>query len=121
MIRPYVCDTSVIVQDCVKTNKKVLFEGAQGTLLDVNYGTYPYVTSSHPKTAGVCVGAGVPPTAIHEVVGIAKAYTTRGQRPFPTSCSTHPAINSGKSFSTDHHSARRCGWYDTVVVGMRRD
>ena len=85
IIRPYVADTSIIVQDYIKSGKKVLFEGAQGTMLDVNYGTYHYVTSSHPTTAGVCVGAGIPPTAINEAIGIAKAYTTRvGKGPFPT-------------------------------------
>lgn len=119
-IRPYVQDTSIIVQTYVKENKKVLFEGAQGTLLDVNYGTYPYVTSSHPTTAGVCVGAGVPPTAINEVIGIAKAYTTRvGKGPFPTELldeNGNYLREKGFEYGTTTGRPRRCGWFDTVIV-----
>ncbi len=103
-----------------QNEKKVLFEGAQGTLLDVNYGTYPFVTSSHPTTAGVCVGAGVPPTAIHEVIGIAKAYTTRvGKGPFPTELSDESGNylrEKGFEYGTTTGRPRRCGWFDTVIV-----
>ena len=76
-MRPYVEDTTVIVYDAIKANKKVLFEGAQGTLLDLDLGTYPFVTSSHPTSGGFAVGAGVGPNMIKDVVGIVKAYTTR--------------------------------------------
>ncbi len=120
IIRPYVEDTSVIVQDYIRNKKKVLFEGAQGTLLDLNYGTYPFVTSSHPTTAGVCVGAGVPPTAINEIIGIAKAYTTRvGKGPFPTElCDDNGDYlrEKGYEYGTTTGRPRRCGWFDAVVV-----
>ena len=84
-IRSYVSDTSVIVYDAIKAGKKVLFEGAQGTLLDLDLGTYPFVTSSHPISGGFAIGAGVGPNMIKDVVGIVKAYTTRvGEGPFVT-------------------------------------
>lgn len=80
-----VCDTSVLINDAIKAGKNVMFEGAQGTMLDIDYGTYPYVTSSNCTSAGICTGAGVPPSAVQEVVGIVKAYTTRvGAGPFVT-------------------------------------
>ncbi len=120
IIRPYVADTSIIVQDYIKSGKKVLFEGAQGTMLDVNYGTYPYVTSSHPTTAGVCVGAGIPPTAINEAIGIAKAYTTRvGKGPFPTELLDKTGDylrEKGHEYGVTTGRPRRCGWFDTVGV-----
>ena len=85
MIRPFVRDTSVEVYNRIKQGKNVLFEGAQGALLDIDYGTYPYVTSSSTIAGGVCTGAGIGPTMIDSAVGIAKAYTTRvGKGPFPT-------------------------------------
>ena len=84
-LRPMVRDTTVMTYDAIKSGKEVLFEGAQGTLLDLDMGTYPYVTSSHPVAGGCCIGSGVGPTAINEIMGIFKSYTTRvGEGPFPT-------------------------------------
>jgi adenylosuccinate synthase len=84
-LKPYLADTSFLIYEAIKQGKKVLFEGAQGTLLDIDHGTYPYVTSSHPISGGACVGAGIGPTQISRVLGVAKAYTTRvGEGPFPT-------------------------------------
>lgn len=119
-MRPYVADTSVIVYDAIKANKKVLFEGAQGTLLDLDLGTYPYVTSSHPVSGGFAVGAGVGPNMIKDVVGIVKAYTTRvGEGPFVTELfdETGERIRvQGHEFGTVTGRARRCGWFDSVIV-----
>ncbi|HBM81591.1 MAG TPA: adenylosuccinate synthase, partial [Clostridiaceae bacterium] len=84
-MRPFVKDTTYVLYNEEKKGKDILFEGAQGTLLDIDYGTYPYVTSSHPISGGVCVGAGVGPKSLDKVVGVCKAYTTRvGKGPFPT-------------------------------------
>lgn len=119
-MRPFVKDTSVIVYDKIKEGKEVLFEGAQGTLLDIDYGTYPYVTSSNTIAGGVCTGAGVGPTMINSVVGIAKAYTTRvGKGPFPTELldSTGDWIREkGFEFGVTTGRARRCGWLDLVIL-----
>ncbi|CEO36980.1 adenylosuccinate synthetase [[Clostridium] sordellii] len=119
-IRPYVDDTSVIVYDAIKEGKKVLFEGAQGTLLDLDLGTYPYVTSSHPTSGGFSIGAGVGPNMIKDVVGIVKAYTTRvGEGPFVTELNdeTGDKIRTqGREFGTTTGRARRCGWFDAVIV-----
>ena len=119
-MRPYVDDTSVIVYDAIKANKKVLFEGAQGTLLDLDLGTYPFVTSSHPISGGFAVGAGVGPNMIKDVVGIVKAYTTRvGEGPFVTELfdETGDRIRTqGHEFGTVTGRARRCGWFDAVIV-----
>ncbi|MFQ9310720.1 MAG: adenylosuccinate synthase [Paraclostridium sordellii] len=119
-IRPYVDDTSVIVYDAIKAGKKVLFEGAQGTLLDLDLGTYPYVTSSHPTSGGFSIGAGVGPNMIKDVVGIVKAYTTRvGEGPFVTELNdeTGDKIRTqGREFGTTTGRARRCGWFDAVIV-----
>ena len=85
VLRKYVTDTSVVLNDMIDEGKRVLFEGAQGVMLDIDHGTYPYVTSSNPSAGGVCIGSGVGPTKIHQVIGVAKAYTTRvGDGPFPT-------------------------------------
>lgn len=119
-IREYVTDTSVTLYDAMKEGKRVLFEGAQGTLLDIDYGTYPYVTSSHPVSGGVCVGAGVGPTAITSAVGVCKAYTTRvGKGPFPTEL--HDEMGDfirekGFEYGTTTGRARRCGWLDLVIL-----
>ena len=117
---PYVEDTTVIVYDAIKANKKVLFEGAQGTLLDLDLGTYPFVTSSHPTSGGFAVGAGVGPNMIKDVVGIVKAYTTRvGEGPFVTELfdETGERIRTqGREFGTVTGRARRCGWFDAVIV-----
>ena len=119
-MRPYVDDTTVIVYDAIKANKKVLFEGAQGTLLDLDLGTYPFVTSSHPTSGGFAVGAGVGPNMIKDVVGIVKAYTTRvGEGPFVTELfdETGDRIRTqGHEFGTVTGRARRCGWFDAVIV-----
>ena len=119
-IRPYVDDTSVIVYDAIKAGKKVLFEGAQGTLLDLDLGTYPFVTSSHPTSGGFSIGAGVGPNMIKDVVGIVKAYTTRvGEGPFVTELNdeTGDKIRTqGREFGTTTGRARRCGWFDAVIV-----
>lgn len=119
-IEPYVCDTSVILNDALDAGKRVLFEGAQGVMLDIDQGTYPFVTSSNPVAGGVTIGAGVGPTKIHHVVGVTKAYTTRvGDGPFPTEL--HDAIGDqirevGREYGTTTGRPRRVGWFDSVVV-----
>lgn len=119
-MRPYVADTTVMVYDTIKSGKKVLFEGAQGTLLDLDFGTYPFVTSSHPISGGVTVGAGVGPTMVNKALGVVKAYTTRvGKGPFPTELedATGDWIREkGFEFGTVTGRARRCGWFDAVIV-----
>lgn len=119
-MKPYVTDTTVVVYEAIKSNKKVLFEGAQGTLLDLDLGTYPYVTSSHPISGGFSVGSGVGPNMIKDVVGIVKSYTTRvGEGPFVTELfdETGDRIrNQGHEFGTVTGRARRCGWFDAVIV-----
>jgi len=119
-IRPYVDDTSVLVYNAIKENKKVLFEGAQGTLLDIDLGTYPYVTSSHPIAGGVCIGAGIGPSMIQKAVGVVKAYTTRvGKGPFPTELIDELGESlreKGNEYGTTTGRPRRCGWFDAVIV-----
>ncbi|RKD22211.1 Adenylosuccinate synthetase [Caminicella sporogenes DSM 14501] len=119
-IRPYVADTSVIVYESIKQNKKVLFEGAQGTFLDIDLGTYPYVTSSHPTSGGFAVGSGIGPNMIEEVLGIAKAYTTRvGKGPFVTEQDNEIGDRiriQGNEFGTTTGRPRRCGWLDAVML-----
>ena len=116
----FVTDTSVLVYDAIKAGKNVLFEGAQGALLDLDVGTYPYVTSSHPISGGFCVGAGVGPTLIKDCLGIAKAYTTRvGKGPFPTELNDEIGErirNVGQEFGTTTGRPRRCGWLDAVIL-----
>ena len=119
-LRSHVKDTSVITYQAIKDGKEVLFEGAQGTLLDLDMGTYPYVTSSHPVSGGCCIGSGVGPTAIDEIVGICKSYTTRvGKGPFPTELfdETGDYIrNAGHEFGTVTGRPRRTGWFDAVIA-----
>ncbi|MCX7904339.1 MAG: adenylosuccinate synthase [Caloramator sp.] len=119
-LKDFITDTSVVLYDSIKEGKKVLFEGAQGTLLDIDYGTYPYVTSSHPIAGGVCIGSGVGPTMIDRVVGVCKAYTTRvGKGPFPTELfdETGEYIREkGFEYGTTTGRARRCGWLDLVIL-----
>lgn len=119
-MREYVTETSVVVHDNIKAKKEVLFEGAQGTLLDIDYGTYPYVTSSNTIAGGVCTGAGVGPTMITNAVGIAKAYTTRvGKGPFPTELSDQTGEwirEKGHEYGVTTGRARRCGWLDLVIL-----
>lgn len=119
-IRSLVTDTSLEINNFLNQDKKVLFEGAQGTLLDLDHGTYPYVTSSNPIAGGACVGAGVGPTKIDKVVGVIKAYTTRvGEGPFPTELSGDLGElirNKGGEYGTTTGRARRCGWFDAVIA-----
>ena len=119
-LRPYVVDSSLVIDESLKAGEKVLFEGAQGTLLDLDHGTYPYVTSSHPIAGGACIGAGVGPTRIDRVVGVIKAYTTRvGEGPFPTELldETGEVMRQrGHEFGTTTGRARRCGWFDAVIA-----
>lgn len=119
-LRPYVTDTVTVLSDTVKANKKVLFEGAQATLLDLDHGTYPYVTSSHPIAGGVCVGAGIGPTKINKVIGVVKAYTTRvGEGPFPTELTDEIGNcirELGREYGTTTGRPRRCGWLDACIV-----
>ena len=119
-LKKYVTDTTPILFNKIKEGADVLFEGAQGTLLDIDLGTYPYVTSSHPISGGVCTGSGIGPRMIDECIGIAKGYTTRvGNGPFPTELfdETGDAIrNKGHEFGTVTGRARRCGWFDAVIV-----
>ncbi|MBF0188901.1 MAG: adenylosuccinate synthase [Magnetococcales bacterium] len=119
-LAPYVDDISVILDKEIKENRPILFEGAQGTMLDVDHGTYPFVTSSSTVAGSACIGSGVGPTAINYVMGIVKAYTTRvGSGPFPTELNddvgTHLA-KVGAEFGATTGRSRRCGWFDAVVV-----
>ena len=115
-----ICDTSVVVQDALDAGKSVLFEGAHGTLLDIDWGTYPYVTSSNPLSGEVAVGAGVSPKATGHIIGAAKAYTTRvGAGPFPTEIGEDIAQKMrepGGEFGSTTGRARRIGWFDAMVV-----
>ncbi|WHH61402.1 adenylosuccinate synthase [Petroclostridium sp. X23] len=119
-LKQYVTDTTVLLYAAIKAGKRVLFEGAQGTLLDLDLGTYPYVTSSHPISGGVCVGTGIGPTMIDECIGVVKAYTTRvGKGPFPTELfdETGDQIREkGNEYGTTTGRPRRCGWFDAVIV-----
>jgi adenylosuccinate synthase len=123
-MRPYVTDTSVVLNDAIDSGKRVLFEGAQGVMLDIDQGTYPFVTSSNPVAGGVCIGSGVGPTKIHHVIGVAKAYTTRvGDGPFPTELfdETGDQIREvGREYGTTTGRPRRVGWFDSVVVRHAR-
>lgn len=119
-IKPYVKDTLYMVNDAAKAGKKILFEGAQGALLDIDHGTYPFVTSSNTVAAGVCTGSGLGPTYIDRVLGIAKAYCTRvGSGPFPTELFDDVGESirqAGGEFGVTTGRPRRCGWFDAVVV-----
>jgi len=119
-IDPYVTDTVVYLNQAHRAGKKILAEGAQGALLDIDHGTYPFVTSSNPTSGGACTGLGIPPTAIQSILGVVKAYTTRvGNGPFPTeeANETGDRIRSlGGEFGATTGRARRCGWFDAVAV-----
>lgn len=119
-MKPFVTDISVRIYKEIKDNKNVLFEGAQGSLLDIDYGTYPYVTSSNTIAGGVCTGAGIGPTVITGAVGIAKAYTTRvGKGPFPTELEDEMGEylrEKGHEYGVTTGRARRCGWLDLVIL-----
>ena len=119
-LAPYVTDTGVLLDEMFRDGKNVLFEGAQGTLLDLDHGTYPFVTSSNTVIGGVCSGAGIGPRHLHEVMGISKAYTTRvGSGPFPTEL-TGPEgeklRQDGDEYGATTGRPRRCGWFDAVAV-----
>lgn len=118
-LRPHVVDTSLKIYDAIQRRRNILFEGAQGTLLDLDHGTYPYVTSSNPVAGGACVGTGLGPTAIDRVIGVAKAYTTRvGEGPFPTELDGKIGellCSRGAEFGTTTGRKRRCGWFDAVI------
>jgi adenylosuccinate synthase len=126
-IDPYVKDTAGYLHQALREGKRVLAEGAQGSLLDVDFGTYPFVTSSHPTAGGCCTGLGVPPTAVDRVIGIVKAYTTRvGNGPFPTELDGSPERDPqglgerlrsvGHEFGATTGRPRRCGWLDLVAL-----
>lgn len=119
-LKPYIKNTSILVNQAMREGKHVLFEGAQGTSLDVDHGTYPYVTSSNTVAGGALSGAGVGPTCIDEVVGISKAYTTRvGRGPFPTELADEIGLKlqkQGCEFGATTGRKRRCGWLDLVVL-----
>ena len=119
-LEPYVTDSSSLVLDALDAGEEILFEGAQGVMLDIDHGTYPYVTSSNASTAGVAVGAGVPPAAVQQVLGIAKAYTTRvGAGPFPSELHGEPGERLrelGHEYGATTGRPRRCGWLDLVQL-----
>ncbi len=119
-LRKYVTDTPVLLNQSIRAGKKVLFEGAQGTLLDLDHGTYPYVTSSHPIAGGACIGAGIGPTAIDKVIGVMKAFTSRvGDGPFPTELSDNTGSmirEKGQEYGATTGRPRRIGWLDLAIV-----
>ena len=119
-MRPYVADTVKVLNDALGAGKSVLLEGAQATLLDVDHGTYPFVTSSSPTAGGACVGSGIGPTRITTVIGVVKAYTTRvGSGPFPTELDGDRGEwlrKAGGEYGVTTGRARRCGWFDAVIA-----
>jgi len=119
-LRPFVVNTTRLLHEAIAHGKRLLFEGAQGTLLDVDHGTYPYVTSSSATVGGACTGAGVPPTCIDRIIGVVKAYTTRvGEGPFPTEFGPdlmQQIRTKGKEFGATTGRPRRCGWFDAVIA-----
>lgn len=123
-IKKHVCDTSVVLNDALDDGRRVLFEGAQGVMLDIDQGTYPFVTSSNPVAGGVAIGSGVGPTKIKHVVGVSKAYTTRvGDGPFPTELNNEigdQIREVGREYGTTTGRPRRVGWFDSVVVRHAR-
>ncbi|MFQ5648589.1 MAG: adenylosuccinate synthase [bacterium] len=121
-IDPFIKDVSAYIVQAVRSKKKILLEGAQGTLLDIDFGTYPYVTSSNPTSGGACSGVGIGPTYIDEVLGVIKAYTTRvGMGPFPTEIDDGDDVNLrelGDEFGATTGRPRRCGWFDAVIANF---
>lgn len=117
---PYVTNTDIWLANALSNNKHILLEGAQGTMLDLDHGTYPYVTSSNPSAGGACAGAGISPTAIKHIVGVVKAYTTRvGGGPYPTELFDESGAHIakvGNEFGTTTGRPRRCGWFDAVAM-----
>jgi adenylosuccinate synthase len=119
-MRPYITDTRQVLWKGLEEGRTILLEGAQATMLDMDHGTYPFVTSSNPTAGGACVGAGIPPTAITQVIGVTKAYTTRvGSGPFPTELFDENGVHLrkvGREYGTTTGRERRTGWYDAVVA-----
>lgn len=119
-VKPYITDTTLLLNHAIDQGRHILFEGAQGTHLDVDLGTYPYVTSSNSTAGGACTGTGVGPTRIHEVLGVVKAYTTRvGSGPFPSELNDpmgETLRSKGREFGATTGRPRRCGWFDAVLV-----
>jgi adenylosuccinate synthase len=119
-LRPMVADTSLLLMQALDSGKVVLLEGGQATMLDVDHGTYPFVTSSNPTAGGACTGSGIPPTRIDRVVAVVKAYTTRvGSGPFPTELDDADGQrlrDVGGEYGTTTGRPRRCGWYDAVIA-----
>lgn len=119
-VKKYVVDTTALLNKAIEDDKKVLFEGAQGTLLDIDFGTYPYLTSSHPTTGGVSIGTGVSPFALNGAIGVVKAYTTRvGKGPFPAELFDEMGDlirEKGHEYGTTTGRSRRCGWLDVVML-----
>jgi adenylosuccinate synthase len=119
-LKPYVADTGLVLSKALDAGKVVLLEGAQATMLDVDHGTYPFVTSSSPTAGGACTGAGIGPTRLTKVIGIVKAYTTRvGEGPFPTELKDESGEflrKTGHEFGVTTGRARRCGWFDAVIA-----
>lgn len=119
-LKEYACDTALFLNKAIKDGKSVLFEGAQGTFLDLDFGTYPFVTSSSSIAGGLCAGAGVSPDKIDKIIGVVKAYTTRvGEGPFPTEFSSglmNKIREKGKEFGATTGRPRRCGWFDAVLA-----
>jgi len=119
-MKPWIRDVSVLLTEAMRQGRPILFEGAQGTLLDIDHGTYPYVTSSNATIGGVCTGLGIPPKAIGGVIGVVKAYATRvGAGPFPTELSGAMGTRlreGGSEYGAVTGRPRRCGWYDAVAV-----
>jgi len=120
IFRAHICDTALLLNEAIKKKKSLLFEGAQGTFLDIDFGTYPYVTSSSTTAGGACTGSGISPAAIDKVIGVAKAYTTRvGEGPFPTEFSFsfgNFMRDKGNEFGATTGRPRRCGWFDALMV-----
>jgi len=120
ILKPYIRDTPLLVNQMIEEGKNILFEGAQGTFLDVDHGTYPFVTSSNTLAGGACAGTGIGPTRINEVLGIVKAYTTRvGSGPFPTELLDNDGKllqSEGNEFGATTGRPRRCGWFDALLV-----
>jgi len=119
-LKKYIADTTLYLGDAIAKDRKILAEGAQGTHLDVDHGTYPFVTSSSPTAGGACTGLGIGPNTITEVLGIVKAYTTRvGSGPFPTELEDKTGVllrDRGKEYGATTGRARRCGWADTLII-----
>jgi adenylosuccinate synthase len=118
-LKPFVINTVVYLHEAIKAGKEILFEGAQGTFLDIDHGTYPFVTSSNTTAGGACTGSGVPPHRMDRVMGVMKAYTTRvGEGPFPTENQEISDMlhGMGREFGSTTGRARRCGWFDAVAT-----